>query len=455
MRRQLALAAAALTSMIVLAFVVPLAVLVRTIAVDRATSAAEREATGLISTVGGVADPETLGRIVESTDARSPNDVSVFLADGAVLGHPADIDDAVLRARAGRSFVTEAVGGRQILVAVEVAGGTTDVIRVFVPESTLTAGVRTAWLLLGVLGVGLVVISVVVADRLARSIVAPVGDLAGVAGRLERGDLAARVTPAGPAEIVEVGHALNLLADRIDELLTAEREAVADLSHRLRTPVTALRLDVESLRHPEEAERLAADVDGLARAVDRLISEARRPVREGVRAESDLADVARERVAFWEVLAEDQGREFTTSIPDGPCPVAVTRDDLAAALDALLGNVFAHTDEGTRFCVRIEEVDGAPALVVEDEGPGLPGASALERGQSGGGSTGLGLDIARRTAEAAGGCILLGDRDGGGARIELRFAAPRSDTGNGTGSADAGRRGLARWRSRRRAGTSS
>jgi signal transduction histidine kinase len=298
---------------------------------------------------------------------------------------------------------------------------------VFVPNSALTEGVSAAWLLLAALSLGLIGIAVVVADRLARSIVAPVDQLAAVAGRLERGDLEARVQPAGTPEIVEVGHALNLLADRIDELLKAEREAVADLSHRLRTPVTALRLDVESLRHPEEAERLAGDVDALVRAVDRLITEARRPVREGVRPEADLTAVARERVEFWEVLAEEQDREFTTEIPDGPCPVAVTRDDLEAALDALLGNVFAHTPEGTRFCVAVRPGDGGPVLVVEDEGPGLPGASALVRGKSGGGSTGLGLDIAKRTAEAAGGRIVLGSRDGGGACIELQFPPPSAE----------------------------
>lgn len=440
MRRQLALAAAALTSMVVLAFVIPLAVLVRTIAVDRATTAAEREATGLISTVGGVEDPETLRRIVESTDARSPNGISVFLGDGSVLGARANADAAVVRARQGRSFVDDVEGGRQVLVAVEVASGTTDVIRVFVPEATLTAGVSAAWALLGALGVGLVVIAVVVADRLARSIVAPVGDLAGVASRLERGDLAARVTPAGPPEIVEVGQAINLLADRINELLTAEREAVADLSHRLRTPVTALRLNAEGLRNADEAERLAEDVDALARAVDRLITEARRPVREGVRAETDLTAVVRERVAFWEVLAEDQGREFTTSLPDGPRPVGATRDDLEAALDAILGNVFAHTPEGTRFCVNVEDGEAGPVLIVEDEGPGLHGDEALERGRSGGGSTGLGLDIARRTAEATGGSIALGRRDGGGARIELRFATVRRDSGPATPPAPARRR---------------
>ena len=71
------------------------------------------------------------------------------------------------------------------------------------------------------------------------------------AERLGRGDLDARVEPGGPDEVREVGAALNRLAARISELLAREREEVADLSHRLRTPVTALRLDVESL--PEAA----------------------------------------------------------------------------------------------------------------------------------------------------------------------------------------------------------
>ena len=87
----------------------------------------------------------------------------------------------------------------------------------------------------------------VAADRVARGVVRPVADLAHTAERLGAGDLDARVEPAGPPEIVEVGHTLNRLAGRIVELLAAERELVADLSHRLRTPITALRLDAEAL----------------------------------------------------------------------------------------------------------------------------------------------------------------------------------------------------------------
>ena len=90
-----------------------------------------------------------------------------------------------------------------------------------------------------------------------------------------------------------------------------------------------------------------------------------------------------------------------------------------------IDNVFAHTGEGTAFRVRVEGTeDDAVRLVVEDDGPGLAGPDVVTRGASTVGSTGLGLDIARRTAEAAGGALRLGSSDGGGARVVLEL--PRS-----------------------------
>jgi signal transduction histidine kinase len=77
-------------------------------------------------------------------------------------------------------------------------------------------------------------------------------------------------------------------------------------------------------------------------------------------------------------------------------------------VDALLGNVFAHTGEGDAFSVRLDHDRESVRLSVEDAGPGFPAGPVLERGQSGGASTGLGLDIARRTAEAVGGSIAIG-----------------------------------------------
>ena len=115
-----------------------------------------------------------------------------------------------------------------------------------------------------------------------------------------------------------------------------------------------------ALRDDAERERVSGDVDELVRAVDRVIDEARRTVREGVGASGDLAEVTRERVAFWSALADEQGRAFTTEIAGGPCPVAVTVDDLEAALDAALGNVLSHTPDGTAFRVAVEPAPTCP-----------------------------------------------------------------------------------------------
>jgi signal transduction histidine kinase len=226
--------------------------------------------------------------------------------------------------------------------------------------------------------------------------------------------------------VADAGRALNRLGGRIEDLLRAERESVADLSHRLRTPVTALRLDADELRDPDERERLARDVAELSRTVDQLISEARRPVREGVTASCDAVAVVGDRAAFWYVLAEDTDRRMDVDLPTQPVRVRLASGDLADVVDALLGNVFAHTPDGTGVLVRLlPRPDGGALLIVEDEGPGLPGPEVLRRGESTAGSSGLGLDIVRRSAEASGGSIRLTTGSSGGLRVLLELGPPR------------------------------
>ncbi len=252
----------------------------------------------------------------------------------------------------------------------------------------------------------------------------PVTDLATTAHRLGGGDLTARATPAGPAEVREVASAVNTLAGRIGELLAAEREAAADLAHRLRTPLTALRLDVEALPEADRA-RLLGDVDAVSKGIDEVISEARRTVREGLGAGCDAAAVVGERVRFWSVLAEEEDRAVAVRIADGPLPVRVAAPDLGAAVDALLGNVFAHTPEGSAVRITVGPRSGGGAeVVVTDAGTGMPD-TAVERGRSGGGSTGLGLDIARRTAEASGGALRVGSSSSG-TTVALDLGPPAS-----------------------------
>ena len=328
-------------------------------------------------------------------------------------------------AQKGRSFTAETAGGEQVLVAVEGLPGGAAVISTFVPDSVLRHGVTRAWLLLGFVGLMLLVLSVAVADQLARSLVRPIKALARASDRLAAGDLSARATVAGPPEVCRAGAGLNRLAVRIGELLAHERETVADLSHRLRTPLTALRIDAESLRDSAEMERLLADVSAVERTVSGIIREARRPGGAGTPGSCDAAEVIAERTAFWWPLAEDQDRWMTVELAPGPLPVLVARDDLAACADILLENVFAHTPEGASLAVRLSpRAGGGVWLVVTDDGPGFGDADPTPRGLSRGGSTGLGLDIARRIAEASGGMLVVGRSAAGGGEVTLGLGSP-------------------------------
>jgi signal transduction histidine kinase len=128
---------------------------------------------------------------------------------------------------------------------------------------------------------------------------------------------------------------------------------------------------------------------------------------------------------------------MVVQIPPLALPVRASAEDLAASLDALLGNVFAHTSDGTPLMIEVHPQPPGAVVVVEDGGPGLavpdPGAptgpTGLARGSSGAGSTGLGLDVARRTAEASGGWLVLGRGPLGGARVELYFGPPGGASG--------------------------
>jgi signal transduction histidine kinase len=425
-RRRLVVMAAATTLTVALAFLVPLAAIVSTLARDRALSAAELEAQSLAAVLAVTTDPTALDVAVRATKAGANGRLTIFLPDGSRVGAPAPARSSVELARRGRAFSTPVHGGVDVFVPVVLARGPAMVIRVFVPEALLSRGVKQAWALEAALGLVLVLMAVFMADRMARSVVRPVRAMAGAARRLGRGDLSVRVKPEGPPEVVQVAKSFNRLGHRVGELLAAERELVADLSHRLRTPLTALRLDADGISDPEDARRISQGLDELEEAVNAMIHQARQPVRDNLGARSDAGEVARSRVAFWAPLAEDQGRRWSIEVADGTYPVPVTQDDLEAALDALLNNVFAHTGEHTPFKVAVSVApEGGTRLAVEDAGPGLS-EDLVARGVSGAGSTGLGLDIARRTAEAGGGGLRIGRAPWGGALIELAFP-PISD----------------------------
>ena len=424
MRYRLVLVVTATASLVLVAFLVPLAMLVRSAAADRAVNAAVTQ-TEAVAPAIVAADRQSLPDVVNEANADGGYQLTVFLPDGTSLGAPAPRSPAVAQAGTGSSLTVDTEGGREVLVAVAGRGEGTVVIRTFVSDADLRRGVGRAWLVLGVLGLGLLAVSVVVADQLARAVVRPLSAVVEVAHRLAGGDLAARAEPGGPREVRAVGTGLNLLAERIDELLARERETAADLSHRLRTPLTALRIDVDSVRDPAERERLAADVDALVQTANAVIRTARQPVPRGAEC-CDAAQIVTRRVEFWWSLADEEGRPVGVDIQDGPVPVAIGADTLSACVDALLGNVFTHTPEGAGFAVQLYgQEQGGAALVVTDAGPGLPFRLVPARGRSLAGSTGLGLDIVQRAAEESGGRLLLDRAPGGGAMIIVEFGPPR------------------------------
>lgn len=423
MRRRLLVLVASTVSLALVAFLAPLAFLAGVLAADRATADALVRAQSLVPVVsaGGRTGLELA---LEQANSAGGFPLTVFLPSGGVLGAPAAESDAVRLAFTGRSLTANASGGREILVAVQGTSARTAVIRTFVSDEDLTRGVARARAILGLLGLGLLLISLVVADRLARSQVRLISGLARVSHRLAAGELSARAPAEGPREVREVATALNHLAGRILVLLAQEREAVADLSHRLRTPLTALRLEADALPESEQATRVSAAVESMERMVTQVIKEARRS-RQDATGECDAALVVAERLDYWAMLARDQDRRVTRDLAGSPVLVGLTAEALATCVDALLENVFAHTPEGTPFAVRLDRrPDGGAVLVVGDEGPGFGGGDPARRGVSGGASTGLGLDITRRAAERSGGSLETAGGPDGGALVIVELGPP-------------------------------
>jgi signal transduction histidine kinase len=425
-RRRLLILAAATTSLVIVAFLVPLSVLVSNLAHQRALNDGLKQSQ---TVVNAVQTGELTRADIASAIAHPPAGivVSVQLGDGSWVGPlPPDANSAARQRAVGpngtelREVQARYAGGIEIWHPITDKPGRPIVVRTFVESSLYDKGVFSAVVILVMVGIAILIVAMVIADRLAQWTVRPVAALASTANRLSAGELLARAPVAGPREVVEVGVAMNRLAQRIRELLDDEREQVADLSHRLRTPVAAVKLAAEALPESAEATRLTEHVDALERSVGDVIREARRGVRTRSSPGCDVVAVVKGRVAFWSVLAEDQGRRVELRLPATPRSVRVSAEDLGAAVDALLENVFAHTPEGTGMSVAVELGRVDAWITVADEGPGI-GQGSVDRGRSAGGSTGLGLDIVRRTAEASGGRFDVGTSPSGGASMLMRL----------------------------------
>jgi signal transduction histidine kinase len=409
MRRQLIAVTLAATVMVVVAFAVPLGVTVATLADTISSQDADAAASQLARAVGtALDDPASLQALVAGAEV----DLVVFLPDGVVGTRPDfdGLDAALDTAWSGEGL---SIADDDLHLALLPVFGSEPEPAAVAGASTIrgakTSSVRTAWIVLGALSVALIGLGVALADRLGQRLVGSVESLADAARRMAAGDLDAVVAVEGPPEIQETATAFNSLGRRIRSFLQDEREAVADLSHQLRTPLTALRLETEGTS-------AAPIVDELSAAVDDVIRSAREPARRHGEVLVEVRSTVADRLRFWSALADEEDRTIESDLGVEDVVVQANPRDLAASFDALVGNVFAHTPPGTPFRVTLESSAGRCRLRIEDGGPGFD-ASLLERGASVGGSTGLGLDICSSFARSAGGSFEMVPSALGGAGL--------------------------------------
>jgi signal transduction histidine kinase len=414
---------------------IPLGLEQRADAHDEAVAEAQRRAAAVAGALTVAANDEQVRRAPLAAGEGEPAVVHGLKAPAE--GSHAQQEDVIRATRGTEPILADAEGGKVFLQPVRMEGATA-VVEVFLPDDAF--GGANWWLLIG-LTLGLVAASVVVVDRLAAVAVTSARNLVNAAMAVGDGDLAVRVQPSGPRELAEAGYAFNRMADKLVAARSNERELVADLSHRLRTPLTVLRLDADALDSDDTSvgQFSAAELDRrrtirrirqaivtLEGEVDVLIKTSRKVVEQAEQPEEsicDAAEVVRDRMVFWSALASDQQRANQVIGAHTRIPVPLPRAELAAALDAVLGNVFRYTPQGTAFEVAISRRDGYVAVRVDDAGPGIANPDrALRRGASDRGSTGLGLDIARRAAQQARGSVSIDRARLGGASVVMLLA---------------------------------
>ncbi|MCU1680737.1 MAG: histidine kinase [Amycolatopsis sp.] len=298
--------------------------------------------------------------------------------------------------------------------------------------------VRWALLVLGgALAFGL---ALLVAIPVVRWILRPVRRLDEATGSLVAAVVSGRdVEPvgdaSGPRELRQLGRSFDRMAASVGETLAAQRAFVADASHQLRNPLTALKLRLDNLEGhvdgeaDEHRDAAVSDADRLNQILDGLLSMARAEASGGDVLPVDVDTVLAERVEDWRVVAS--ARDVTldvTGLGDGFAVLTPPRG-LGTILDALLDNALKFTEPGTSVSVDVSSSDGMVELAVRDHGPGLR-PEELERAadrfwrstahQNVQGS-GLGLAIVSQVAAKAGGSSRLDLPEGGGLRVSVRL----------------------------------
>lgn len=318
-----------------------------------------------------------------------------------------------------------------------------DVVAVVVtdsPTGALRARILHGWLLLVAGELAAMAIAVLFAVRLTAWVLLPVAKLDRVAHDIATGRMASRVgVSGGPPELRRLARSFNEMADNVEAVLEQQRAFVADASHQLRNPLSALLLRIEllGLELPEghtEAESVMEEGRRLAQVVEDLLGLAVAERSGSHLAVTDIAALARTRTGAWRTTAERAGIELLFTVSKGEQAVNGWADAVAlsSALDAVLDNAIKFTPAGESVAVRVARGEQHVAISVADSGPGLVGdeldrigdrfwRSARHQNVHG---SGLGLSIARALLSQGGGAITYGSREPHG--LEVTLTVPRT-----------------------------
>lgn len=377
----------------------------------------------------------TRGRVlIVGANGRIVADSAGSSTAGASYASRPEIAAALKGHRVQDQRVSRALGESILATAVPVLryGRPVGAVRITQSVAAVQRSVRRTVVELALVAGAVLLLGLLAGVLIARQVAQPLGRLERAARRLAGGDLTATAPVEGSAEQRSLSRSFNEMAGRLGRMIGSQREFVADASHQLRTPLTALRLRLEEARAIStnaeargELDAGVAEVDRLAAIVDELLLLSQAEERELPAEAVDLPEAASRAVARWRVRAQADGVVLSAE-PSVPSAVRSASSDLDRVLDVLVENALLYAGAGGA----IEIATGAGWVEVRDRGPGLePGEEeqVFERFHRGGAGraasagSGLGLSIARTIARAWGGEVSVRNRPGGGAlaRLEL------------------------------------
>ena len=449
MNRQLIRSYILLVAVAILLFTVPVAFTLTDQLRDDTRQSVLREA-NTMALLLGTGDHISCGALTEvarAYGAATPGDVQVTPTSNCAPDLPRPtVDAALTRAldenRSTTDWGSHFIWGKSLTVTVPARGAA---VRIVYSTSDMTNRLWSIWGFRAGLAVLVLAAAAAIGAYAARRITAPLRELNGMASKFSDGDLTARSRVTGPPETQTLARTLNQGAERLDTLVASQRIFVADASHQLRTPLTALRLSLDNIADGtddefvrEDVEQATAEVVRMSRLVNGLLVLARAEAKVTATEALSLGDIVDERLSVWRPAADERGVTIALrgSGVDGRPSVLASPGHLDQVLDNVLSNALEVSPDGGTITVRAQPRGDVVELTVSDEGPGMSDAEksrAFDRfwrgqGLTGRSGSGLGLAVVKQLVTDDGGTVTLADAPGGGlcVVISLRAAAQKS-----------------------------